>query len=98
VSHSVLREACHLANVQPLAARDFLRVLRALWHTGGRVRDAMSLLMVGDHRTRAALVERSGLVGDEGAVLAFEEFLRVQRFIEHGHPALVALHRMVDAE
>ncbi len=92
VSYSALTESCRLAGTKPHAARDFMRVLRVLYHTGGRIEHLEAFLRVGDSRTLHALWERAGLLGrTPQAVLSLDDYLRAQRFIELDSPALQAI-------
>ena len=73
-------------------SRDFARVLRALRKSAGSLRDIEGELHVMEPRTWRGLLERSGLAGRSAAsALAFEEYLRVQRFVRSDHRALAAL-------
>jgi CheY-like chemotaxis protein len=60
VSYTGLRESCRLVGIRPFAARDFLRVLRAVLHASVRGCPPEVLLDVSDERTLDGLVRRAG--------------------------------------
>jgi DNA-binding response OmpR family regulator len=97
-TESQLRDAFKRLRVPRSDARDFMRVLRALWCAGGRVERVEGELTPGDPRTADALLDRAGLtVQRYSRFVTFDEFLAYQQFIEVEHPLLQAL-RTIYAE
>ena len=96
ISYSQLRDAYYRLDIPPHDARDFMRVLRALMRTDGRVDHVEAELTVGDYRTSRELLDRAGLGGrDRLQLVSFEDFLLAQRFIKINHPVLQALRTLV---
>ena len=95
-TYSELRNAYLRIDVEPLDARDFMRILRALARTSGRVEHVEGQLALGDSRTIAAMIGRAGLTRERPAdSVSFERFLRDQRFIPVDHPLLDELRALV---
>ncbi len=96
VSYSRLRESCRLIGIQPHDARNFMRALRVLLHSGGQTAHLEAELDISDYRTRDELLMRAGLAGRHvWQTLSFEEFLLAQRFIQSDHPGLRAIRTLV---
>ena len=94
-SYSLLRNAYIRIGVEPRDARDFMRILRALARTAGRVEHVEGQLALGDARTTAAMLAKAGLTGERTAKpITFEEFLTSQQFIPAGHPLLDELREL----
>jgi DNA-binding response OmpR family regulator len=88
-TYSQLRNAYLRVGVEPLDARDFMRILRALARTSGRVEHVEGQLALGDQRTTDAMITRAGLSkGRPADPITLEEFLTRQRFISVDHPLL----------
>jgi CheY-like chemotaxis protein len=88
-TYSQLRNAYLRVGVDPLDARDFMRILRALVWTRGRVEHVEGQLALGDQRTTDPMIVRAGLSTDRPAdPITFEAFLTGQRFIPPDHPLL----------
>lgn len=91
VSYSSLRECCRLAGLKPHGAHAFVRVLRTILHSRVSGGPAEVLLEVRDRRTLDRLLHRAGLADKDRIEVSFGDFVRGQRFVNHDHPALVAL-------
>ena len=88
-TYSQLRNAYLRIGVDPIDARDFMRILRALAWTRGRVERVEGELALGDPRTTDAMIARAGLSKDRPAdPITFEEFVAGQRFVPPDHPLL----------
>ena len=81
VSYSALTDSCRLAGIRPHDARDFLRILRALHHAGGRTSNLVHGLNVSDHRTVKTLLARAGLTMGP-ATISLREFIERQEFVD----------------
>lgn len=91
--YSTLRALFRRTGIEPEAAKDFARILRALAVTGGRVASVESQLRSWDERTVRPLLECAGLgAPSTPTVLTFGEYLIVQRFIRGDHVVLEALN------
>jgi CheY-like chemotaxis protein len=97
LSYSSLTDASRIIQIDPHDARDFARILRALFHTGGRVAGIESLLHVFDSRTLTRLLHHAGLVEHGHDDVTFHEWLRLQKFVPIDHPALAALVKLMGA-
>jgi CheY-like chemotaxis protein len=95
VSYTSLRDGFTRLGVQPLDARDFMRMLRALSRLEGRVKHVEGELIVGDSRSSAALLRKARLSGGPNEVVTLEQFLRRQQFVQPEHPLLQALRMLV---
>ncbi len=96
LSYSSLCESCRLAGVQPLVARDFARVLRAVFRaqlTGCVIEE---LLDVSDRRTLRLLLSRAGLsAADVRHKVSIEQFLASQRFVASKNAGLQILRALL---
>jgi DNA-binding response OmpR family regulator len=81
VSYSTLCEACRLVRIQPQAARDFARTLRARIKSAQYRCDSSVLLDVRDRRTLKVLLERAGPWFQQGDARSVLEFIVHQRFV-----------------
>lgn len=94
-TESQLRDAFKRLHIPRSDARDFMRVLRALWCAAGRVERVEGELTPGDPRTADALMARAGLSEQRSCrPLRFDDFLALQQFIEEQHPLIQALRTM----
>jgi DNA-binding response OmpR family regulator len=94
VSYSVLKESCHLIGIRPHDARDFLRVLRALFRSNGRLENIEHGLNVNDRRTLQVLFERAGLpMGRSSGAISLREYVERQRFV---NPASEAVRMLLE--
>ena len=83
ISYSALTENCRLVGTRPHNARDFLRMLRALFHSNGRLKDLEHGLDVNDYRTLKTLLARAGLVaGRDAGEISLREFIDAQQFVD----------------
>lgn len=88
-SYSTLTESCRLVGIRPHDARDFVRMLRALFRASGRVENLEHGLDVSDHRTLSALFERAGLtMGSASGAISLGEFINRQKFVDPAGEAL----------
>ena len=96
LSYSSLCESCRLAGVQPLVARDFARVLRAVFRaqlTGCVIED---LLDISDRRTLRLLLARAGLsAADVRQRMSVEQFFASQRFVASKNTGLQVLRALL---
>lgn len=92
-----LRDAFKRLHIARSDARDFMRILRALWCSVGRAEYVEGELTPGDPRTTNALLRRAGLASNTPQPVTFDYFLDHQQFIAPEHPLLQAL-RMMYAE
>jgi CheY-like chemotaxis protein len=94
VSRSMLCESCRLVRIPPQDARDFARVLRAIWRSGNMWRPETDL-DVADVRTLKKLERRAGLAGaHDSTASVLETFLERQDLIPGTNPALQAVRRL----
>jgi CheY-like chemotaxis protein len=93
-SYSRLAEASRIIRIDPHDARDFMRILRVLLHSDGRVAGIESLLNVADYRTLARLMERAGLANSQPR-LTPAEWIHQQHFISADHPAVLAVLEII---
>ena len=98
LSYSSLCELCRLLDIQPLAARDLTRVLRAVIQSrvsGSRIVD---LLDVCDRRTVDSLMKRAAInPRQRGRDLPVEQFLTAQQFVPAGNAGLAMLRALLSA-
>ena len=98
LSYSSLCELCRLLDIQPLAARDLTRVLRALIQSrisGGRIVD---LLDICDRRTVDSLMKRAAMnPRQRGRDIPVEQFLAAQQFVPAGNAGLAMLRDLLSA-
>lgn len=96
VSYSPLRGAFTRIDIEPHDARDFMRILRALAHTGGRAEHVEGQLALGDPRTTRAMLDKAGLPQTRpSGPITFENFVQSQHFVPFDHPLLAALRSLV---
>jgi DNA-binding response OmpR family regulator len=81
VSYSTLSESCRIIRIQPQAARDFTRALRAMIKSSAYRCEPSVLLDVSDRRTLKSLVERGGSFFRSGEDASVLEFIEHQRFV-----------------
>jgi FixJ family two-component response regulator len=99
LSYSSLCETCRLVGVQPLAARDLTRVLRALVQS--QVHDCRigDLLDICDGRTLNALMTRAAMdPRRHGGEISVDQFLTSQRFVPAGNAGLAMLRALLPRE
>jgi hypothetical protein len=94
LSRSVLCECCRLVHVMPNAARDFARVMRAIWRSGKTWQPEI-VFDLADTRTLKKLLQRAGLAAHDGRVPTIDEFLTRQQWINPENPALEALRTLL---
>jgi ActR/RegA family two-component response regulator len=96
LSYSSLCESCRLLDIQPLVARDFTRVLRAVCRarlTGCFIEE---LLDVSDRRTLRILLTRAGLTSsDARRMISIEQFFASQRFVASKNAGLGVLRALL---
>jgi FixJ family two-component response regulator len=96
LSYSSLCETCRLVGVQPVAARDLTRVLRAVMQSrlhGCRIGE---LLDICDRRTLNALMARAAVdPRREGRDISVDQFLTAQRFVPAGNAGLARLRALL---
>jgi DNA-binding response OmpR family regulator len=96
VSYSALTENCRLVGIRPHDARDFLRMLRALFHQKGQLKDIEHGLNVNDHRTMKALLARASLTGTRaGGAISLRAFIDGQQFVDPECEAVRLLINMI---
>jgi CheY-like chemotaxis protein len=95
VSYSALTEASRMLRIEGQNARDFMRVLRALFRSDGDVSAVVVELAVYDYRTRRDLLEAAGLADCESRRVSLQDYLMLQRFIRAEHPVLSAIGRVL---
>ena len=88
VSYSSLRESCHVLDIPPHDARDFMRVLRAVVHSRRHCCTPAVLLDISDRRTLEKLLQRAGLRGDTAETGSPHRFLRDQNFVSRENAGL----------
>jgi CheY-like chemotaxis protein len=94
-TYSELRNAYLRIGVEPIEARDFMRILRALARTRGRVEHVEAQLALADPRTTDAMIARAGLSKEHSAdLVTFEQFLGGQNFVPAAHPMLEELRAL----
>jgi FixJ family two-component response regulator len=93
VSLSVLREACRLVRIAPHDARDFARMLRAIWRSE-REWKPETLLNFADARTLNKLETRSGFRGRrQASAPTLAEFFERQQWIQPDNSALLTVRQ-----
>ena len=96
LSYSSLCETCRLVGVQPLAARDLTRVLRAVVQSQAHGCRIAELLDVCDRRTLNALMARAAIdPWRRGHEISIGQFLTAQRFVPSGNAGLVMLRSLL---
>ena len=95
-SYTSLCEICRLLDIQPLAARDLMRVLRAAVQSrtlGCRLGD---LLDISDRRTLSSLMARAGVDPRRyGHEISIDQFLASQQFVAPRNAGLAMLRAML---
>jgi hypothetical protein len=82
VSYTSLVELVRLAGIQPRAARDFARILRAVVQAGWQRCEFQLLLDVADVRTLRQMSQAAGLpLGAPPGSVSVDQFLRSQQFL-----------------
>ena len=96
ISYSALTDSCRLVGIRPHDARDFLRMLRALWGADGRTEHLEHGLQVHDFRTLKTLLLRAGLTVRRGsAEISLSEFIAGQQFVDPDSEAVKAMRKMI---
>jgi hypothetical protein len=96
LSYSSLCEICRLAGVQPLAARDLTRVLRALMQSQAQGCCIGELLDICDSRTLNALMSRAAVdPRRRGGEVSVATFLASQRFVPATNAGLAMLRQLL---
>jgi len=99
LSYTSLCELCRLLDIQPLAARDLTRVLRAVVQSrisGGRIGD---LLDVCDRRTLDSLLKRAAVKPRQyGREISVDQFLASQQFVPTDNAGLAMLRALLSHE
>ena len=88
VSKTELWEICHRLGIKANVARDFMRVLRAVWRASIEHAPPSSYFDHCDYRTLKDLLTRGGVV--DQARPSIEHFLRSQSFIPPDNRGLLA--------
>jgi ActR/RegA family two-component response regulator len=94
-SRSVLCEACRLVRIRPHDARDFARLLRAVFRSD-ETWEPETLLDVADGRTLHRLLTRAGLSGPVEHRPSIDEFLELQTWIPSAHHGLPVLRTLLN--
>jgi CheY-like chemotaxis protein len=96
VSYSSLRESCRILDIRPHAARDLVRVLRAVIKSHHHGCPPSVLLDVGDIRTLESLLTRAG-IRDEAQTgpVSIERLLDSQRLVDHENEGVRILRRLL---
>jgi hypothetical protein len=90
-SGSTIREHCRLVQIKPHSARDFGRLLRAVYRSG-RTWLPETVLDCADIRTLNKLMKHAGLTGKHGSLTpSISEFLEGQQWIPQNHPVMPIL-------
>jgi FixJ family two-component response regulator len=96
LSYSSLCETCRLIGIQPLAARDLTRVLRAVVQSRAHDCRVGELLDICDRRTLNALMARAAVdPWRPGRDISVEQFLVSQRFVPLSNAGLVMLRALL---
>ncbi|HKE84418.1 MAG TPA: response regulator [Vicinamibacterales bacterium] len=80
-SYSTLTESCRLVGIRPYDARDFLRMLRTLYHAQGRTENLEHALAISDYRTLKRMFERAGLSLGRRETISLRGFIEGQTFV-----------------
>lgn len=97
VSYSSLCESCRLLNIRPHAARDLLRLLRALRASSRDHCAPEALLDVSDRRTLDTMLTRAGLVRGASTTTSIGDFLDHQTFVPTDNEGLKVLRELLAA-
>ncbi len=92
VSRSTLCECCRLVRVPPRSARDFARLMRAIYRSGKKWQPE-TVLDLADARTLKKLLSRAGLIDPVALTPTLPQFLDQQQWIPSDNPGLQALRR-----
>ena len=88
VSYTSLRESCHVLGIPARAARDLMRVLRAIIKSRRHRCSPAVLLDVSDGRTLEKLLRQAGLAGELAHTATPHQFLRDQHFVPRDNAGL----------
>jgi CheY-like chemotaxis protein len=94
-SETTIYATCKVLGIPARLARDFMRILRALRSSAGRVAEIEACLVFHDPRTWQTLLDRAGLHRRHDSIISLEEFLQVQQFVPRVHPGLAALRASI---
>jgi hypothetical protein len=94
VSRSALCDCCRLVRVTPHDARDFARVMRAIWRSGDKWQPE-SMFDLADIRTLRKLLARAGLDTASALVPTTQQFFERQQWIPNDHPGLMILRTIL---
>jgi ActR/RegA family two-component response regulator len=96
VSYSSLRESCRLLDIRPHAARDLVRVLRAVIRSHHHGCPPSVLLDVSDIRTLDSLLTRAGIRSEaQIGPVAVERLLDAQRLVDNENEGVRILRRLL---
>jgi FixJ family two-component response regulator len=96
VSYSSLRESCRLLDIRPHAARDLVRVLRAVIRSHDHGCPPSVLLDVSDIRTLDSLLTRAGIRSEaQIGPVAVERLLDVQRLVDKENEGVRILRQLL---
>ena len=96
VSYSSLRESCRLLDIRPHAARDLVRVLRAVIKSHHHGCPPSVLLDVSDIRTLDSLLTRAGIRSEaQIGPLPVERLLDAQRLVDQENEGVRILRRLL---
>lgn len=96
-SYSTLTDGCRLAGIRPHDARDFLRILRALFLARGRFDNLVHGLSIADSRTAKTLFAKAGLeLTHVSGTITLRDFIDRQRFVDPTSDPIAALLRLLD--
>jgi hypothetical protein len=94
VSRSALCECCRLVHVSPHNARDFARIMRAIFRSG-RTWQPETVLDLADTRTLRKLLGLAGFSGNERLTPTPLDFLARQMWIPQDNTGLLALRSLL---
>ena len=96
VSYSSLRESCRLLDIRPHAARDLVRVLRAVIRSHDHGCPPSVLLDVSDIRTLDSLLTRAGIRSEaQAGPVAVERLLDAQRLVDKENEGVRILRQLL---
>lgn len=96
VSYSSLRESCRLLDIRPHAARDLVRVLRAVIRSHDHGCPPSVLLDVSDIRTLDNLLTRAGIRSEaQIGPVPVERLLDAQRLVDNDNEGVRILRRLL---
>jgi hypothetical protein len=97
MSNTQLRETYSRIGVLPNAARDFMRLMRALGRLSGDAARVAAELDVRDYRTEAALLERAGMRNASySRIVSPTAFAAAQRFLDPDHALTREVLSLID--